>query len=137
MQQPSMKKDYTFQLDQVMAKPRMTRADKWKKRPCVLRYRAFADALRLAAGPKILALKPSEMHIVVHIAMPQSWSKKKKAEMLGTLHRSKPDWDNIGKGVSDSLYPDDDSFISHGSVIKYWGYEDLAHITVVDSEPEK
>ena len=30
-----------------MGKSRMTRADKWKKRPEVLRYRAFCDEVRL------------------------------------------------------------------------------------------
>ena len=29
-----------------VSKPRMTQRDKWKKRPCVLRYRAYCDALR-------------------------------------------------------------------------------------------
>ena len=28
-------------------KPRMTRADKWKQRPCVVQYRTFKDTLRL------------------------------------------------------------------------------------------
>ena len=28
-------------------KPRQTQSDKWKKRPPVLRYRAFADEVRL------------------------------------------------------------------------------------------
>jgi Holliday junction resolvase RusA-like endonuclease len=125
---------HTFQFNQVISKPRMTRSDKWKKRPSVLAYRAFADAIRLAAGQKILKLRPSELHIIVHIKMPKSWSKKKQADMLGTMHRGKPDWDNIGKAFSDALYPDDDSFIAFGSVKKYWGYEDLAYVTVVDSE---
>ncbi len=39
-----------FPID-VVGKPRMTQRDKWKKRPCVLRYRAFADELRLKVGP--------------------------------------------------------------------------------------
>ena len=29
-----------------MGKPRMTQRDKWKKRPCVLRYHAFRDKMR-------------------------------------------------------------------------------------------
>jgi len=29
-------------------KPRQTRSDKWKQRPCVMRYRAFADEVRAA-----------------------------------------------------------------------------------------
>jgi Holliday junction resolvase RusA-like endonuclease len=128
---------HVFQFDQVISKPRMTRSDKWKERPCVMAYRAFADAIRLAAGPEVLSLRPSELHIIVHIKMPKSWSKTKQADMLGQMHRGKPDWDNIGKAFSDALYPDDDSFIAHGSVVKYWGYEDLAHVTIVDNEQPK
>ncbi len=30
-----------------MGKPRMTRADKWKQREVVMRYRAFCDEVRL------------------------------------------------------------------------------------------
>ncbi|MGK4302143.1 RusA family crossover junction endodeoxyribonuclease, partial [Klebsiella pneumoniae] len=30
-----------------IGKPRMTRADKWKQRPEVIRYRAFCDEARL------------------------------------------------------------------------------------------
>ncbi|MBC8923069.1 RusA family crossover junction endodeoxyribonuclease, partial [Escherichia coli] len=31
-----------------LGKPRMTRADKWKQRPPVLRYRVFCDEVRLS-----------------------------------------------------------------------------------------
>ena len=30
-----------------VAKPRMTQSDKWRERPAVVKYRAFADELRL------------------------------------------------------------------------------------------
>jgi len=33
-----------------VGKPRMTRKDKWAQRPCVLRYREWADRARAAAG---------------------------------------------------------------------------------------
>ena len=32
-----------------VAKPRMTRSDRWKKRPCVVRYRVYSIRLREAA----------------------------------------------------------------------------------------
>lgn len=56
-----------------MGKPRMTRSDKWKKRPEVLRYRAFCDEVR-ARG---VILPESRSHIIFILPMPQSWSKKK------------------------------------------------------------
>lgn len=44
--------------------------------------------------------------------IPESWSKKKKKEAVAHLiHPNKPDWDNVGKIVSDALnqiaYTDD------------------------------
>ena len=101
-----------------VAKPRQTRSDKWKQRPCVLKYRAFADELRYKcklAGIKI----DSELDIEFNIPMPKSWSKKKKAEMLWKPHQQKPDIDNLVKALLDSLLPED-SHIWKISASKIW-----------------
>jgi len=90
----------------VVPKPRMTRADAWKKRPCVLRYWEFSDKLKAAAEEKGFKLG-DEVHMEFHIAMPKSWSKKKKKEMLGRPHKSKPDLDNCIKSIGDILKPED------------------------------
>lgn len=52
------------------------------------------------------------MHVFAEFPIPTSWSKKKKQEALdGKIHPRKPDWDNIGKIISDALnavaYTDD------------------------------
>ena len=39
---------------------------------------------------------------------------------MGTLHRSKPDRDNIDKAVMDALFPED-SGIAAGTIRKVWG----------------
>lgn len=64
-------------------KPRQTQRDRWKKRGSVLRYRNFADEVRLMKVP----LPEAGAHIIFHIPMPMSWSKKKKAEMNGKPHK--------------------------------------------------
>lgn len=84
-----------------VAKPRQTRSDKWKERPCVIRYREWADKARREVG----SIPPAAQHadIVAYLPLPKSLSLKKRQEMAGTPHRVKPDIDNLIKSVLDSL----------------------------------
>ena len=97
-------------------KCRMTRRDKWLNppRPCVLRYRAFADEVR-AAGIEI------DWHLRVHfyLPMPESWSPKKKNQMAFEPHRQKPDIDNLCKALMDAVLKDD-SAVSAITAEKWW-----------------
>jgi len=100
-----------------MGKPRMTQRDKWQKRPCVIRYRAYCDKIRAEAGK--VPDNPLAVHIKAFIPMAESWSKKKKAEMRGKRQRLKPDWDNIGKAICDALFKED-SCLAVGIAEKFW-----------------
>ena len=97
-------------------KPRQTRSDKWKKRPSVMRYRAFADAVRLMT-PKDIDLNGTT--VTFHMPMPKSWSKKKKAEKVFTPHMQRPDIDNLAKSLLDAIYGDD-SHIHTITIKKIW-----------------
>lgn len=98
-------KTYKIDIDP-MAKPRMTRADKWQKRDCVMRYRVFADELRLKV--KTSGFKPREILTVrFGIKMPDSWSLGKCATFEEQPHQSKPDIDNLVKAIMDTLYKTD------------------------------
>ena len=101
-----------------MGKPRMTRADKWKKRPEVLRYRAFCDRVRLLG----VELPEAGAHVTFILPMPPSWSKKKRQAMVGKPHQQKPDKDNLEKALMDAIYADD-SHIWDSRVTKLWGEE--------------
>jgi Holliday junction resolvase RusA-like endonuclease len=101
-----------------MGKPRMTQRDKWAKRPAVLRYRAFADKAR-ASAPANLPSSPIRVDWTAFLSMPDSWSAKKKAAHKGQLHQSKPDRDNIDKGILDALW-ESDSCIATGTIEKRW-----------------
>jgi Holliday junction resolvase RusA-like endonuclease len=90
----------------VVPKPRMTVRDRWAKRKCCVRYWEFSDKLKAAAAEKGFELGDAA-HMEFHIAMPKSWSKKKKEEMLGQPHKSKPDLDNCIKSIGDILKPED------------------------------
>ena len=93
----------------------MTQRDKWAKRPCVLRYHAFRDAVRLH-GVTI----PDRVRIIFVLPMPASWSAKKRAEMDGRPHTVRPDTDNLGKGALDAVFSDD-SHVWDIRMSKIWG----------------
>lgn len=98
-------------------KCRMTQSDKWKQRPCVMKYRAFADDCR-ASG---MTISPAGSHIVFIMPMPASWSIKKRRAMDGQPHQIRPDVDNLEKSIFDALHKDD-SHIYDIRVTKLWGY---------------
>ena len=103
---------------QPVAKPRMTRSDRWKKRPVVLKYWQFKDALKEKAEQKNWNLS-KDITIYFSIAMPKSWSKKKKKQMNKQPHQHKPDIDNLIKSVLDSL-AEDDSYVYSVKAVKSW-----------------
>ena len=100
-------------------KPRMTRSDKWKKRPCVLKYRAFCDELRLQAKIQRFSFS-GNYKICFYFEMPASWSKKKKEAMRGTPHEQTPDLDNLLKAVNDALL-EQDKIVYRFEAAKWWG----------------
>ena len=100
-----------------VAKPRMTQRDKWQQRPCVLKYRAYCDEVRL-----MVKSGPPQVSVSFHMPMPKSWSKKKKERMDGTPHLNRPDLDNLVKAWCDALYPED-SVIWSIHATKFWSYK--------------
>ena len=119
-------KEYVFDIDPV-AKPRQTRSDKWQKRDAVLRYREFADTLRL------LCLKNGftaldTLNVLFVIPFPKSYSVKTKSALDGRPHQIKPDIDNLTKAVLDALLKDD-SFVWKINAEKRWGHKGKIIIT--------
>ena len=103
-------------------KPRMTRADRWKKRPCVVRYFEYKDKLlELASGYK----PGGEISLTFIMPMPKSWSKKKKDNMNHEPHQSRPDLDNLLKGWQDCLCEEDSHIHTYKYVNKIWGRKGL------------
>lgn len=97
-------------------KPRMTQRDKFRKRPPVLRYRAFKDLCRLHG----VEIPEHGYHVTFILPMPKSWTKKKRIAMNGQPHQQKPDKDNLEKALLDAVYTDD-SKVWDGRVTKLWG----------------
>lgn len=96
-------------------KPRMTQADRWRKRPCVLRYFDFKDKCRDTG----LTFPNYGAHLTFHVPMPKSWSKKKRKAMVNTPHQQRPDVDNYLKATMDAVL-DEDSGVYDVRASKYW-----------------
>lgn len=113
-----------------VSKPRQTRSDKWQKRPCVMRYREFADTLRFLSRVKAPNLSDAVLDgaaVQFVIPLPKSWSKKKKSMMAGTGHTQKPDIDNLVKAFLDAIMKDD-SGVSSIAARKIWGEHGAIHV---------
>lgn len=103
-----------------VAKPRQTRRDKWLKRPCVVRYRAYKDALTILAKKAGYTLGDT-VQITFVLPMPESWPEKKRRDMAGKAHQAKPDIDNLLKAFMDALSKNDSYVHSLKDCSKVWG----------------
>lgn len=108
-------------------KPRMTRSDKWRKRPVILRYYDYCNMLR-KLGAKLPA---AGAKVIFNIPIPKSWSKKKQNEMIGKPHQQRPDLDNMLKALSDAVHGED-CHIWQITVEKYWAIDGSI---VIESTP--
>ena len=101
----------------------MTRADAWKKRPVVLRYRAFRDEVRahrvvFGNGDRVTLWMP----------MPASWSEAKRVRQDGQPHQQRPDIDNLLKALMDAIYEDDAGIWHIGGAQKRWARDGAIEI---------
>lgn len=116
---------------QPIGKPRQVASDRWKKRPEVLRYRFFADEMRLAAADQKFFLG-NRCVIIFEFAMAPSWPKSKKEKMNGKPHTQRPDLDNAQKAIFDVLLAEDSSVYTCLAA-KFWSYEGRIRIYNVHS----
>lgn len=122
--------EHFFILEPV-AKPRMTRRDKWLSppRPCVARYRAFSQHLSLLANSQGLDLtKHGAVTCIFGIAT-------KTKTLWNTPHqpRGGKDADNLLKAVLDVLCPKErggDSHLWDIRAVKYWAERGYIKILV-------
>ncbi len=107
-----------------VGKPRQTQRDRWAKRECVMRYRAYADQVCLCVRQQVgilpEAAQIARLDWVAYFVPPLSWNNKKRLAAYDELHRVRPDLDNICKGIFDILFPGGDSAIAHGEYKKLW-----------------
>ena len=66
----------TFLISPV-SKPRMTRSDRWKKRPCVIKYWDYKTRLQAQLDMYGVVID-DVIKVKFGVPMPKSWSKKRK-----------------------------------------------------------
>lgn len=103
-----------------VAKPRMTRRDRWKKpvRPCVAKYWAFRDLVQLL---KVELLAGDSISFI--LPMPPSWSMMKKKLMLGKPHLQTPDIKNLLAALEDACHANDSHLWRYKGLEKLWGWQ--------------
>lgn len=108
---------------QPIAKPRMTQQDKWLKRKAVVAYWEWAAKARSQAVEALVFDEVAPAMVVViraYFGFPPSYSGKKCVRLGGKPHIIRPDSDNIGKAVLDSIWPKDDSAVYDLRIVKRW-----------------
>jgi len=113
---------YEIPIDPV-PKPRMVASDRYKKRPIVEKYWAFKKWFLLLCNRRGLTDLPASIGITFIMAMPESWSEKKKKNYYGSPHQQRPDLDNLVKAVKDCLCKDDSHIWRYTYMEKKWGRE--------------
>lgn len=118
-----------------LGKPRMTRRDVWKQRPCVVKYRLWCDELRRQAGllSKVTFVRPHKLYVVAYFPIPASWPKRVKDKAAGQPHACKPDIDNVAKGIMDALLEHDQN-IYRLHCQKFWDDGKGARVVVTFEE---
>lgn len=115
-----------------MGKPTMTHSDKYRDppRPPVAKWRDFKAGLMAAALEQ--GFRPQmeivSIGFVAMFKMPKSWSKKKKEEMNGKLHKSKPDLSNLLKGIEDALTDKDETISILLGSSKHWAPDNMLSV---------
>jgi len=107
---------YRFDVVPVAA-PRMTHADRWKRRRCVVKYFEYRDQVRAIAAQQDFTL-PEQFSVQFYLPMPRSWSKRKQQDHDGRPHQVKPDADNLLKAWMDCF--GEDCAVWSVSASKFW-----------------
>jgi Holliday junction resolvase RusA-like endonuclease len=107
---------FTIEIDPQSA-PRVNAKSLWTEK--AKRYFKYKSDIKLLCASKGFKKLNSELKITFFIPMPNSWSKKKKEEMLLQPHQQKPDIDNLSKAFMDA-FGEDDSHVYKLEAEKYW-----------------
>lgn len=79
--------------------------------------------------------EPVEIEIKAYFGIPQSYSKKKRNELLNTAHTQTPDLDNVIKSITDGLQGaayTNDSFIAKILAVKNYSLTSEVIVTLRD-----
>ena len=109
-----------------VGKPRMTQRDKFLPSQAAQRYFAWAGVAQTTGRLlfKTPWTGPVTIGLDVHIPFPKSYSRKKRASLVGKPHTGKPDLKNIVAGMEDALngiaWEDDSQIWRYLKMMKFW-----------------
>lgn len=124
-----------------IAKPRMSRRDRFEPRDAVMRYFGWADMVQWTAKQHIKEPLTCAVWLtaIFFLPMGQSWSEKRRAKILADdePHISRPDLKNLVAGLEDSLngiaWKDDSQIVSH-LTFKHYGEQPCCYVNIRTSE---
>lgn len=98
------------------------------------KYNQYKIDLSAEAKRKQFQFPEQGASVKFFIPMPKSWRKFKRETMHFKLHKSKPDIDNLCKGLFDALFSEDKN-VSHFEAAKFWVDFPVGWIEVTESDP--
>lgn len=98
------------------------------------RYNQYKVDLLAEAKRQRLDFPDQGAFVKFFIPMPKSWRKFKREAMHFKLHKSRPDIDNLCKGLFDGLFTEDKT-IAHFEAAKFWVDFPVGWIEILISEP--
>ncbi|MGG4288354.1 RusA family crossover junction endodeoxyribonuclease [Priestia megaterium] len=128
---------------QPMGAVRMTRRGKFVSETAQ-RYLSYKDEIKRQIVKQVkereLMKDEIEVEVMFFMPIPQSWSKKKREAAVLKPHKSKPDIDNLLKGLFDALNGliwKDDNLVSKVSAVKIYVPQDegiMVTVKEIDKE---
>lgn len=110
--------------------------DYLNRKNTIKRYFDYKRALKAEAIKQGFIIPEENVWFRFFIPMPKSWSNKKKNQKRFEQHKSRPDIDNISKGIFDSLLIQDMA-LSDYRASKFWADNGFIEIEVGGLAPAK
>jgi len=121
--------------------PRMTRRDRWAKRPAVVKYYEWSNSARQqcfgATHRKIDGAKIDDLEVVFYLPIAASMSAPKRAILEGQRHAGYPDIDNLLKALLDALVSQDKHVWRVRAEKRYQRPGEDAHVEVIITLKER
>jgi Holliday junction resolvase RusA-like endonuclease len=100
-----------------------------KRKKRLVQYNEYKADLRLIADYLGYTMAKAGSHIIFHMPVSKSWSKKKKLAHDGEPHEHKPDADNLIKAFKDALVKQDSTIWDY-RVTKLWTNSEEGRIEI-------
>lgn len=105
-----------------------------KRRLRLEAYNEYKISVLALAKQKAFSIPVQGASFRFYIPVPPSWRPSRKRLMHGKLHQSRPDLDNLLKGVFDAMLVED-KHIAHVEAAKFWVNQERGWIEISTVDP--